>query len=534
MANWRKQMQNVNVFIRENVKNIGSGVYVTPNIPEKKLNNAIKAMHCESFYQSIIAIQDGTVFGSSDEGFVFTGERFVHHKYGEFLYSEIKSVKYEKDSERLIINKNGKNYKFEYLYDVKKEKFAEFLNDILSQFDNFKEEDQLKTISEMSDEFKIAYLKIIINMTYIDDKEIDEKELAEIFLLMTRLELSDEARFKVRAYIVDISKDNIELVSDLIEILKNNSEISHYKSIIISLIKDMINVHFSTKNTMTRDFQFLKDHSDLFGLDDQEVDLAYSTVENDYKMLNENLDNKTIEKNIKELGAKAAAAGAPLAAIYISGSVVGMSAAGITSGLATLGLGLGMTGGIAAVALIGVGAYKGVKYITGADEIDQHKTRELMLYDVIKQTHKTISVIIDDVNFIVKKLNNALLNYANQGEKIKRLSKMVAQFQGAAKSIDMKADKYQNSANRIKCPKELDLSRLRSMTDEPTKKPLYDFIIENYEEKATKEEGEMKIRYTLKDDVNTEVLNKMADIFKMIEYFDITNILKNKATSFFK
>ena len=538
-------MGNINLFIKENVKTIGSGVHIAPNIPEKKLNNAIKGMSCESFYESILAIQDGTVFGASDEGFVFTGEKMVHHKHGSFMYSEIDSVEYKKDvsidkngkektDEYILISKNGKNYKFDFLYDIKKKALADFLNKIITEFEDYEEEDQLKTISEMSDELKIAYLKIIINMTFIDDENIDEKELAELFLLMTRLELDKESRFAVRAYITEISKENIQSTESLIETIKNNSEVSHHQSLMISLAKDLINVYFSTKDTTSRDFKFLDENKNLFELSDEEIALAYDTVENDYKLLTEDLDDDAIKKNAKELAGKAAAAGVPLAAVYISGSVIGMSAAGITSGLATLGMGMGMTGGLAVIGIIGVLSYKGVKHLTGANELDKYKTRELMLHDVIKQTQKTISLIIDDVNYIVQKLNDTILNHSDQTEKIKKLTHMMAQFQGALKSVDNKANAYQNSANRLQSPKILDVERFKSLTEEPTKKPLYDFVIVNYELKMIKIDNEKVEKLVLKEDVKTETLDKISEIFKALGYFDMDNILKSKASGMIK
>lgn len=540
-------MENINLFIKENIKSIGSSVYVTPEIPEKKLNNIIKALKCESFYESILAIYDDTLFGSAKEGFVFTGQKMIHNKYGEFIYSEIDSVTYKED---ITVNDDGKEKKDEYiiiktennqehkltsgLTTLDKKKFSEFLNKIITEFEDYEEEDQLKTISEMSDELKIAYLKIIINMTFIDDENIDEKELAELFLLMTRLELDKESRFAVRAYITEISKENIQSIESLIEAIKNNSEVSHQQSLMISLAKDLINVYFSTKDTTSRDFKFLDENKNLFELSDEEIALAYDTVENDYKLLTEDLDDDAIKKNAKELAGKAAAAGVPLAAVYISGSVIGMSAAGITSGLATLGMGMGMTGGLAVIGIIGVLSYKGVKHLTGANELDKYKTRELMLHDVIKQTQKTISLIIDDVNYIVQKLNDTILNHSDQTEKIKKLTHMMAQFQGALKSVDNKASVYQNSANRLQSPKVLDAERFKSLTEEPTKKPLYDFVIINYKEKYIVIDNKKVAKFFLKEDIETETLDKMAEIFKALGYFDMDNILKSKASGMLK
>lgn len=532
-------MQNINLFIKDNVKTIGKDVYVTPEIPEKKLNNAIKAYKCESFYESILAIYDDTVFGSAKDGLVFTGEKMIHSdgKLTEYIYNEIQSAKYIKEKGieyvKIIMNDSTEHkFKVTLSSSFNYDKFAEFLNKIVTEFENYEEEDQLKEMADMPNELKVAYLKIIINMTFIDDEEIDEKELAELFLLMTRLKLDKESRFEVRAYITEISHENLISVENLLEIIKNNSEVSHYQSLMISLAKDLINTYFSTNDTMSRDFAFLDKYKDLFELSDAEIDLAYDTVENDYKLLKEDLDDDAITKNAKELASKAAAAGAPLAAVYISGSVVGMSAAGITSGLATLGM--GMTGGLAVIGIIGVLSYKGVQHLTGANELDKYKTRELMLHEVIKQTQKTISLIIDDVNYIVQKLNDTILNHADQTEKIKKLTYMVAQFQGALKSVDNKSNVYQNSANRLQSPKILDDERLKSLTEEPTKKPLYDFVIENYELKTVEIDNEEVERFVLKENVKTEILDKMAEIFKALGYFDMDNILKSKASGMMK
>ena len=138
-----------------------------------------------------------------------------------------------------------------------------------------------------------------------------------------------------------------------------------------SLVKDLINVYYSSKTNKTREFQFLEEYKDIFGVTKEDIDLAFTAVESDHKMLNEDLNDDQMKNIMKEVLTKAGSAGVPLAAIYISGSVVGMSAAGITSGLATLGLGLGMTGGLVVVGLISILTYKGLKHLTGANELDK-------------------------------------------------------------------------------------------------------------------------------------------------------------------
>lgn len=543
-------MQNINLFIKENVKKIGNDAHISPNIPEKKLNNAIKSFKCEDFYESIVAIYDSTVFGSSKEGFVFTGEKMLFNDGDliEFRYKDIVSAEYiknittnekgkEKVDEYTVIETNdGKKRKIEGIItgNFNYKEFAAFITLVSTDFDEYKEEDQLKTISDMPDELKIAYLKIIINMAYVDDGTIDEKELAEIFLLMTRLELSSKSRFKVRESITNASNDIIDSVESSLEIIKKHSLDSHYSALMISLVKDLINIHFSAKDSPTKEFAFLENNKQLFGTSESEIDLAYETVKNDYKLLKENLDDSAIEKNAKELASKAAAAGAPLAAVYISGSVIGMSAAGITSGLATLGMGMGMTGGLAMIGIIGMMSYKGMKHLTGANELDKYKTRELMLQDVVKQTQKTISLIIDDINHIVSKLNEAISTGSANSEKVKKLSNMMAQFQGALKQVDSKTDAYTNSINRIKCPEVLDFTRFESLTTDTTKKPLFDFVMMNYTKDIEEMAGIDVAKYTLNNNVETEALDKMSEIFKALGYFNMDSILKGKATGMLK
>lgn len=77
-------------------------------------------------------------------------------------------------------------------------------------------------------------------------------------------------------------------------------------------------------------------------------------------------DDPTAAQLTRTAAAGLAAVGVPLAAVYVSGSVIGLSAAGITSGLAALGLGLGMVPGIGVAVLLGTGAFLGVRALLSA------------------------------------------------------------------------------------------------------------------------------------------------------------------------
>ncbi|WP_397471541.1 hypothetical protein [Rheinheimera sp.] len=549
-------MKNVNVYIRESISTVSSNVHVAPDIPVKKLNNAAESMKLVDSINSIIAIYDNTVFGSAKDGLAITGEKIAIKNLladpFHINFSDLEEVKYirnvsvsDKGKEKVeeyieFVKKNGSVIQLNGLLDCKYEKLAEILNSAVQNSESFEEEDQLVTLSEMPELLKIAYVKIVINMAFSDDAAVDQKEYAEILQLMTRLELSKDSRFELRSYLASI--DNLVEINSLLSIIDAEAKASHHKSIKISLVKDIINIHMSVNNGDYLDCPFLKENQKLFGVTDEEIELAIQAIKLDFAMLKDDFTDDALKKGIKELGAKAGAVGVPLAAVYLSGSVVGLSAAGLTSGLATLGLGgaLGfssMATGIGVAVLIGVGAYKGIRHLTGANELDKAKRKELMLNEIIKQTQRTISYLIEDLNIITSKLNDALKNFSAQDAKIARLMQMMSLMTGAASELNAKTNVTKNSYIKLSCPKELDLSKLKSLTSEPTKQQLYTLVMSFYEVKSLTKvvDGAEKTIdvHVLKQDVATEQLERLAKIFDAIGYFKVADVLKSKVAGLF-
>lgn len=538
---------DANIFIKEHVKVI-EGILIAPNIPEKKLNNAIKAFECEDSMSSIIALYDNTLFGSAKEGMVFTGEKMLIKTSNALIsikYEEISGAKYFEVVEKIKEGKTKtirgiKIFKGDELVELKDSDMRPtiykplelFLSKLIAECNEFKEVNLLQPIEEMPNVLKNAYVKILINMAFDDDGEIDEKELAEIMFLMGRINVDDEGRFELRSYIAEIG-DSVISTQDLLTIIKDNAEVAHCEAIMISLVKDIFSIHASTTiNTEEHTPikvdcpDFLQKHKELFGLSADKIDLARTGVENDFKTLYENVDDDKIKQATKDLAAKAASVGAPIGAIYLSGSVMGLSAAGMTSGLASLGMG-GMLGlssmatGIGVAVLIGVGVYQGVKYLTSNNELSKYKTREFMLHEVIKQTQKSISLMIEDINVIVKKLNDTILHHKDDRATIEKLSKLLLKAQGTIKQMNNKSNQCVNMEAALQCPQTLDISRIKSLADEPTKKEIYAFITSCYEEK---QDGSQQLG--IKRNLSTDTLEELGKILQSVGYFSVTNNAK--------
>lgn len=564
-------MKNINTYLKESLSKVGKNIFISPNISEKKLNNAVKACKIPEEYNYVIAIYDNSLFGSAKEGIVFTGEKLVYKSLLTepitVFYNQIVSAEY---IEKITVNDKGKEKKEEFikielndstliklekLIDCNYSELALILNSLDEKFEAFSNENQFIALADMSEKIRINYLKIIVNMALSNDGKVDSKEFSEIFLLMTRLKFTKEMRSQIREYMSN--GNSVISVDDLLSGIDLNCVSSHNKSIKISLVKDLLNINYSINSGKDNSCQFLDLHKKSFGVTDDEISLILKAIENDYSILNEDISDSMIAKNIKELSAKAGAVGVPIAAVYLSGSVIGMSAAGMTSGLATLGLGgiLGfssMATGIGVAVLIGVVSYKGIKHITGANEIDKYKTREIMLNEVLKQTQNTITILMEDVNLITEKLNElikkqqllkdkASITIETLLERQRELQKIISTelklYSDSGIELNRKQDKIVTNKSKISCPNILDINKLENITSEPSKKDAYNQILSYYEESFTEEANNKNTGKTvlkLKDNISVKDLETLAQIFQALGYFDTLSSITSSVKGFFK
>lgn len=544
-------MTNVNVYLRENLGSVSNKMSIAPQIDEKKLNNAVKSFAFAGSPSNVVALLDNTLLGSGKDGILFTGEQLIYRAsfsdpvsvpYASIVSAEcveiITGSKSDKIEVSLLIHRNeGGNLSITGLLNCNYRKLAETLQACVQDFSEYQEERQLVSIDELSEALKVAYVQAVINMAYDNDDIIDDKEFAEVLQLMTRLDLSPETRFTLRAYMG--SSDAQIPLETLLAQIDSQSPAGQIKALHISLVKDLINLFYSTGGQDVSAFAFLQKNRGLLMVSDEEIELAVLAIKNDHDMLRDDMTDDQIVSALKVLSAKAAAVGTPLAAVYLSGSVVGMSAAGLTSGLASLGMGglLGMSGmmtGIGVAVLIGVGTYAGVRKLTGANELTRSKRRELMLNEVIKQTQLTISLVMKDINFITGKLNEYILAHGAQDEKIKKLMGLMTQMTGAGTVLTDKSNATQSSATKLRCAQYLDEGKLKSLTREPTKAELYDFILGFYEERsvvvASKDAEEQTVtKLAIKRDKNSKELESLARAFEAIGYFNVTDVLKGTA-----
>ncbi|WP_195945404.1 hypothetical protein [Paraclostridium bifermentans] len=544
------------VYIRENVKGICNKVYIAPNIPEKKLNNAIESVAKGENPDYVVAILDTTLLGSAKEGCVLFGDKMFikpmlekakEYKFKdisniEFIYEEVKKKNDKIDiKEKLIVNfDDGRKEKLDSLIGLNYKKFEEFINEMLNQEGedkNFTSNSQVLPLANMDNSIKLAYLKIICNFVYQSSDNITALEYSEIISLTARINLDKKERLELRSYMCSISEKEDD---GLIKYLQTNISESSFDILKKSLIKDILYIQRVRDKENISQNDFLNKIKDKLKIKDEEIDLMLDAIKNDEDIIKLRMNDSQIIKSFKELISKAGAIGVPMAAIYFSGSIVGLSAAGITSGLAALGMGgiLGfssMATGIGSLVVLGVFTYKGIKKATGINEIENNKQRELMLQAIIRNSQQALNYLIEDVNEITQQLISALEKEEMNSKKVKKLSLMIEMLSKGAKSTTNKINYAELEIIISKVPKTLDLVRLEELTNEPTKLKLREYVLNCYQERELiLNNEESKYEYVLKNELVINELEELSSIFNGIGYNNVKDAALASAKGFAK
>ena len=248
---------------------------------------------------------------------------------------------------------------------------------------------------------KLGYARIMLDIISADQR-FDAEEIQKIYMIFSATNTSSNAR---RQLLTNYIKKGRESVSRDIPASLKNHETAKFL-----IAKDIMTLEKEacTNHTLAAAQKYL---SQLKLTDEQSSVISqFIQVENKIlKAMGAGEDWITEENSIKEITSRAAAIGVPLAALNMAG-VAGFSAAGITSGLATIGgisgltlLGLNpMTAGIGALILGGVAVKKIADYALTGNEDEQLKTQKL-LQEARINTLKAMSQDLPEISVFKKR-----------------------------------------------------------------------------------------------------------------------------------
>lgn len=218
------------------------------------------------------------------------------------------------------------------------------------------EEQKKHPLEEYSENEQIAYLSILSAICY-SDKEFAEEEKRQLDVLLKQLKISDEGKAKIYSSIFSLRHEdklaNLETIQDL-----GNTELKY------TLISDLCLFALADSTFSNEEYQYILGIGEILDITQEQIDAIKSIQENLAKIKDIPPNSEKFKRLVKESAAKLASVGVPTGAIAASGSIFGLSAAGITSGLAALGalVGGGMVAGVVIVVpAIAVGSAYGVK-----------------------------------------------------------------------------------------------------------------------------------------------------------------------------
>lgn len=531
-----------------------SNLYQRPNIDDKRLNNAIKAMQITEDPNDILSIIDTSLFKNAKAGIVFTTNgMYVHEVLSEpkyMSYSNINDATLQteindkgKSIDSLQIELNDGSYSIDsgildyingtnlcdLLIKIGENHSADDSNATDGSNANSEESKITGTISSLEslpNPIKLDYIELICNFALQDDQQIDPKEYRDIISLAARIQLEQSDQIKLNKYLIDESHSSTSsLLQSLISPLNEETRNIINKS----LMKDALNIICDKSEEKTlldwKQNNYLCELAENLDLSTEQVNFIADSIIKEQRILTQRLNDSEIKKQTKDLVAKATAVGVPLAALYFSGSIVGVSAAGITSGLAAIGFGgvLGLSGmvtGIGVLILAGTATYKGVQKFTGRKDIENNKQRDALLQQIIRNTQNTLNYLIDNVNYVSEKLVD--LNTAEEINKAK-ISKMVellSVLSKGAQSTTSDLDYLQSESTLTSVPKTLNIDRLKNLTNKPTDKEKYDIVVNNYQ---MSDNGEM----TLKPSIPLKDAEILHGILEQIQYNSVEGVTKS-------
>lgn len=440
-------------------------------IPSSKLEGAVEEYAKSVDPGRILFLYDDTIFGSAKTGFVITDcALYIRNDDAsyEIRFNQMRSwtqrediVPQDKGDSVLVkdieILGEGATIKIPHsagmLDWANAGKFLDALV-ALKQEGKTKDVDGPVAIEELSDEVKLAYVEAIIWLVHHDDGSIDVREFGELRLLMTQLNFSGELRRRTLAMMDDAHDLTLDSILDR---LNDNVPKGAERPVAFSLLKDMVRVFKSHSDGAAADSPQIEEACRLLGIGEEQLAVVEEAVEFDKQLFDGSVSSGELRKLAEGLASKAASVGVPIAAVYMSGSVVGLSAAGMTSGLAALGFGglLGLSAmatGIGVAALIGVAAYRGVRWVVSENEdkrrAQRTQLRDLMLQEVLRNHQKAIAALGEDLAYFAQKVVDLSKNVLENELRIERLGKEVTLFADALAHIRQRGETYEKEIGR--------------------------------------------------------------------------------------
>lgn len=252
------------------------------------------------------------------------------------------------------------------------------------------------------------------------DGEVAREEMELIFETLALDHLDESDRREIHGYVID-PPDFDTCISELQE-AKEDLRFG----LMLNLVEVMIADDILEESEKT----LLENAQRKLGVNDEQAEALKEFAYEAKRLRERGIDDQHAVDTLKRAAAGLSATGIPIGAVAVSGSVLGLSAAGVTSGLAALGLGIGMVPGIGVAIAIGAGIYYGMNKLfdTGNKRKKEklQKKRERKAQLAIQNLQETIATLIERLADLQKSAADAEANK----EAVRQLSQRLQKLKG--------------------------------------------------------------------------------------------------------
>lgn len=281
--------------------------------------------------------------------------------------------------------------------------------EMFEQFEQSKKSKGELDLSQIDEETRLAFYGALFAIAEADGS-IDKEEIELAFSIINLENMSNEAKRKVQSYIIQAPP-----LSECLHKVSNADE-----GLRFGLMVNLVDTAWANDELDDAEKELIALAQQELQVSDQQLAAIETFVHKMREIRLRGIDDNIAADSIKQATAGLSAVGVPLAAVWFSGSVIGFSAAGITSGLAALGAMVGIGGmipGIGVAILAGSGLYIGVNHLldTGdkkkKKQLQNEKERKAQL--VIQNMHDAMGQLIEKISELTEKANSLELSAAD-------------------------------------------------------------------------------------------------------------------------
>jgi uncharacterized membrane protein YebE (DUF533 family) len=247
-------------------------------------------------------------------------------------------------------------------------------------------------LAKLPEEQRLAFYGALFAIATADG-HFDKDEMDLICGVMDLDGMSDYAKEKIQEYIIEPPN-----LFDCLRVLSGSDETLRY-----GVMMNMVDTAWADDYLDLQESKALAFAQAELSISNEQRQAIDNFVQKMREIRARGLDDTQAADAIKTATAGLSAVGVPIAAVYLSGSVIGLSAAGITSGLAAIGLGFGMVPGIGIAVLVGAGIFMGVSQLL---DVGGQQEKERLMAERERKAQLVIANLQGALNKLIERVNN--------------------------------------------------------------------------------------------------------------------------------